>query len=45
MRVLNLTRRRAAIELGIAFIVAVLLVAGLVAYGIRFLSLPYPQDD
>lgn len=41
----NLTRRRAAIELGIALAVVIFVVAGLLAYGVRFLSLPYPQDD
>ena len=45
-RLLNtLTRRGAAIELGIASTVVIFIILGLVAYGLRFLSLPYPQDD
>jgi hypothetical protein len=44
-RLLNLTRRGAACELGVALAVVILLAAGLFAFGVRFLSLPYPQDD
>jgi|AntAceMinimDraft_12_1070368.scaffolds.fasta_scaffold14301_2 hypothetical protein len=42
---MGLTRREAAIELSIALIVLVVLALGLVAFGLRFLALPYPQDD